>query len=113
MSARLVLCFACLDVISDLLRRLLAHAGYDAREAVEFWQERSGSPTECSHADSIDGAQQPDTLARRIMGSGHPMNEVRVDRLKAELVRWETERRAFLDKQKNGVQESYILLAAA
>lgn len=47
------------------------------------------------------------------MGSGHPMNEVRVDRLKAELVRWETERRAFLDKQKNGVQESYILLAAA
>ncbi|KAF8917455.1 hypothetical protein CPB85DRAFT_1374243 [Mucidula mucida] len=99
------------DVVSA---RLLAHAGYDAREAVDFWEERSCSPTECSHADYVDGAQtKADSLARRIMGSGHPMNEVRVDRLKSELVRWETERRAALAKQERGIQKSSILLAAA
>ncbi len=41
------------------------------------------------------------------------MNEVRVDRLKSELVRWETERRAALAKQERGIQKSSILLAAA
>jgi hypothetical protein len=37
-----------------------------------------------------------ETLARQIMGSGHPVNEVRVDGLKNELVRWEIERQAAL-----------------
>ncbi|PBL03496.1 hypothetical protein ARMGADRAFT_912638 [Armillaria gallica] len=99
------------DVVSA---RLLAHAGYDVREAVSFWEERATSATECAHAESIDGAtNKADSLARRIMGSGHPMNEVRVDRLKSELVRWETERRAALLKRIHGTQESSVVLAAA
>ncbi|KAK0204894.1 peptidase family M48-domain-containing protein [Desarmillaria ectypa] len=99
------------DVVSA---RLLAHAGYDVREAVSFWEERATSATECAHAESIDGATtKADSLARRIMGSSHPMNEMRVDRLKSELVRWETERRAALLKRAHGTQKSSIVLAAA
>ncbi|KIY71490.1 hypothetical protein CYLTODRAFT_429409 [Cylindrobasidium torrendii FP15055 ss-10] len=98
------------DVVSA---RLLAHAGYDARAAVNFWEVQAAQPTQCAHADSIDGAQNTETLARRIMGTGHPVNQVRVERLKSELVRWETERRATLERRKHGVQESSILLAAA
>lgn len=40
------------------------------------------------------------SLARRIMGAGHPVNEVRVDRLKEELVRWEEERLAALSRSQ-------------
>ncbi|THV03247.1 hypothetical protein K435DRAFT_962618 [Dendrothele bispora CBS 962.96] len=85
------------DVVSA---RLLAHAGFDARDAVMFWENRISSATECSHAESIDLASgkhsKGESLARRMTGSGHPVNEVRVDKLKSELVRWETERRAAL-----------------
>lgn len=52
-------------------------------------------------------------LVHRIMGNAHPVNEVRVERLKQELVRWETEKRAALLRQHRLPQRSSILLAAA
>lgn len=89
--------------------RLLAHAGFDARDAVKFWENRSASKAECARAERPERApfterphtEQPasdeaNSLVRRIMGSGHPVEEVRVERLKEELLRWETERQAAL-----------------
>jgi hypothetical protein len=36
------------------------------------------------------------SVVRQIMGSGHPVDEVRVESLKSELARWEAERQAAL-----------------
>lgn len=36
------------------------------------------------------------SFAMRITGSGHPINEVRVERLRAELERWHRERERVL-----------------
>ncbi|KAH7921032.1 hypothetical protein BV22DRAFT_1198490 [Leucogyrophana mollusca] len=91
------------DVVSA---RLLAHAGFDAREAVTFWESRQNTPksADCSSTKHSDPSS-PDSswrLARRIMGSSHPVNEVRVEKLKSELVRWELEKRAALQKRIDG-----------
>lgn len=91
--------------------RLLAHAGFDAREAISFWEQRALSATECAHAESIDPASsdepisKSERLIRRIAGTGHPVNEARVDKLKSELVRWETERRAALARSRLSPEE--------
>ncbi|KAF8896337.1 hypothetical protein BD779DRAFT_1495280 [Infundibulicybe gibba] len=84
------------DVVSA---RLLAHAGFDARDAVKFWETRSASSFECAKPDASTTSLPPtqsDSLVRRIMGAGHPVNEVRVDKLKEELTRWEAERQKML-----------------
>ncbi|KAJ3781773.1 hypothetical protein GGU10DRAFT_96191 [Lentinula aff. detonsa] len=106
------------DIVSA---RLLAHAGFDAREAISFWEQRALSATECAHAESIDPASSDEpiskgaSLIRRIAGTGHPVNEARVDKLKSELVRWETERRAALTRSRMSPHEmrSSINLALA
>ncbi|KAJ7593138.1 hypothetical protein C8J56DRAFT_491990 [Mycena floridula] len=98
------------DVVSA---RLLAHAGFDARNAVTFWENRSCQPTECAHAEEIDSTTSRDNLSRSIMGSKHPVNETRVECLKRELVRWETERRAALLRLQSTPQNSSIMLSAA
>ncbi|TFK40386.1 hypothetical protein BDQ12DRAFT_628347 [Crucibulum laeve] len=87
------------DVVSA---RLLAYAGFDARDAVRFWESRSGSATECARAEHVVDvpATKPMTLARRIMGSGHPVNEVRVESLKDELARWESEKRLAVERSR-------------
>lgn len=96
------------------ISRLLAHAGFDARKAVDFWENRTADSTECSRAETPQGVSpKPLSLARKIMGSGHPVNEVRVERLKGELVRWEIERRAALARTENPPTESGVILAAA
>ncbi|KAI0322593.1 hypothetical protein OF83DRAFT_1048941 [Amylostereum chailletii] len=78
------------DVVSV---RLLAHAGFDPRLAVQFWERRDDA--ECAPG-SVTHQQREDQLqhsyARRIMGSGHPINKLRVERLRAELERWVRER---------------------
>lgn len=67
--------------------RLLAHAGFDARDAVKFWENRDEeSDCSSSRTSSLDGI---DGLSRSIMGSTHPVNEVRIESLKQELQRWE------------------------
>jgi len=83
--------------------RLLAHAGFDPRRAVQFWEGRAEvSPvTECvasaaafdrEHRGEDHQSQQQRTFTLKIVGTGHPMNEVRVEKLREELDRWRTER---------------------
>ncbi|KAH8118036.1 hypothetical protein DFH11DRAFT_873748 [Phellopilus nigrolimitatus] len=90
--------------------RILAHAGFDARKTVDFWERRrAASVSECSPqraAENADFEYDPaaavpgavptrslsSRLARRIVGVTHPVHEARVLRLKSELQRWQTER---------------------
>ncbi|KAG6862550.1 hypothetical protein C0995_000098 [Termitomyces sp. Mi166 len=72
---------------------LLAHAGFDARDAVKFWENRS------SETNSVECAKNTRTepslderLVMALWGQTHPVNELRVDALKQELARWEDER---------------------
>ncbi|KAF5382176.1 hypothetical protein D9615_004404 [Tricholomella constricta] len=87
------------DVVSA---RLLAHAGFDARNAVKFWEVRSGTMTECSRTD-LEPTHEIN-IARRIMGSTHPVNELRIKGLKDELARWEAEQRAAILRFKGAAQ---------
>ncbi|KAJ6531815.1 hypothetical protein B0H19DRAFT_1188706 [Mycena capillaripes] len=96
------------DVVSA---RLLAHAGYDARKAVTFWENRSNSPGECSSAERKEIPSS--YFVHNITGSKHPVSEVRVNSLKEELLRWETERRAELRRREIPREESDIVLATA
>lgn len=86
------------DVVSA---RLLAHAGFDARQAVHFWETRQEDTKnrECSASSANLPANSSPNIARRIMGSTHPMNETRVIKLKRELVRWELERRVTISRR--------------
>uniref|UniRef100_A0A8H7Y290 Peptidase M48 domain-containing protein n=1 Tax=Psilocybe cubensis TaxID=181762 RepID=A0A8H7Y290_PSICU len=82
------------DVVSA---RLLAHAGFDARDAIKFWEHRSGEEAECAKPgkhELPDSTSTSSRVARQIMGdhSTHPVNELRVNSLKEELARWESER---------------------
>ncbi|KAJ7475870.1 peptidase family M48-domain-containing protein [Mycena latifolia] len=96
------------DVVSA---RLLAHAGYDARKAVTFWEHRSNSSAECASADYKEHPSS--SFVHKITGSQHPVNEVRVNSLKGELLRWETERRAELRRRSSPPEQSHIMLATA
>ncbi|KAJ6513232.1 hypothetical protein C8R45DRAFT_1207110 [Mycena sanguinolenta] len=100
------------DVVSA---RLLAHTGYDARKAVAFWENRSMS--ECSSEPKAKATETPSrsSFVHNITGSKHPVSEVRVNSLKGELLRWETERRAEIRKQAlpDGHGGSRIMLATA
>ncbi|KAJ7158750.1 hypothetical protein C8R46DRAFT_1110165 [Mycena filopes] len=96
------------DIVSA---RLLAHAGYDARNAVAFWERRTdaGAVTECSSANERKAEDGPSTsFALKLMGSKHPVNEVRVNRLKEELLRWEMEKRAELQRRAAPPHEKSI-----
>ncbi|KAI9461624.1 hypothetical protein BJY52DRAFT_188621 [Lactarius psammicola] len=87
------------DVVSA---RLLAHAGFDPRSAVRFWEDRAdvrqGSECVASAAFDLEHHEEEarSTFALRIMGSGHPVNQVRVEKLREELDRWVTERERVL-----------------
>ncbi len=82
--------------------RLLAHAGYDPRSAVRFWEDRADvrQGSECVASAAFDPEQRKEqarsTFALRIMGSSHPVNQVRVEKLREELDRWRTERERML-----------------
>ncbi|KAJ7931558.1 hypothetical protein B0H13DRAFT_1702127 [Mycena leptocephala] len=97
------------DVVSA---RLLAHAGYDARKAVTFWENRTNSTaSECASAERKEVPSS--SFVHNITGSKHPVSEVRVNSLKGELLRWETERRAELHRQLVPPKDSHIVLATA
>ncbi|KAJ7035082.1 hypothetical protein C8F04DRAFT_1100034 [Mycena alexandri] len=103
------------DVVSA---RLLAHAGYDARKAITFWENRSSNAAaECSSAAAAverktEGAGAG-SFVHNITGSRHPVSDVRVNSLKEELLRWETERRADLLKRSTPPEESSVVLSLA
>ena len=86
--------------VDDVSHRLLAHAGFDARDTIRFWEHRSGEDVECAKP-GVKAAEPPNPnaatqkIARQIMGDQktHPVGELRVNCLKEELARWESERR--------------------
>ena len=81
--------------------RILAHAGYDARETVQFWEHRQAAiVSECSPQRAEQNVAEGASLVRRIMSATHPVHEARVARLKNELARWETERQRTIRKIK-------------
>lgn len=88
------------DVVSA---RLLAYAGYDARDAVRFWENRISDQPLAEHTPQQATAESQHAYVRSIMGQGHPAGSVRVGRLKDELVRWDTERRAALESALHAV----------
>ena len=66
---------------------------------MRFWEGRKDTPqtAECSPARASEPRPSPDSataMARRMLGETHPVHELRVEKLKAELERWETLRRA-------------------
>jgi hypothetical protein len=76
---------------------------------VQFWEDRADSlqGSECvASAAAFDRAEQhrhgerenqsQRAFTLRITGSGHPVNEVRVEKLREELGRWRTERERVL-----------------
>ena len=86
-----------------LFPRLLAHAGFDPRRAVQFWEDRADclQGSECVASAAFDRGEHRESESQRaftlrIMGSGHPVNEVRVEKLRGELDRWRTERERVL-----------------
>ena len=89
------------DVVSA---RLLAHAGFDARKAVAFWESREDAPksAKCSSAKRSDAPLDSWNPARPIMGASHPVHEVRIEKLKSELVRWELEKRVAVRNRDEG-----------
>ncbi|KAG5724696.1 hypothetical protein E4T56_gene3750 [Termitomyces sp. T112] len=78
------------DIVSA---RLLAHAGFDARDAVKFWENRSLETNTVECAKNTRTEPSPDErLVMGLWSQTHPVNEMRVDALKHELARWEDER---------------------
>ncbi|KAF9036201.1 hypothetical protein BJ165DRAFT_1331541, partial [Panaeolus papilionaceus] len=81
------------DIVSA---RILAHAGFDARDSIRFWENRASDQGECARASMSEQQaveSKPMKYARSIVGDSHPVSEMRVDSLKKELERWEKERK--------------------
>lgn len=78
-----------LSVLMLYITRILAHAGYDARKAVRFWETRGDAEaSECSPprtGTTLDAS----VLAKRMSSTTHPGDGERVARLQAELDNWE------------------------
>ncbi|KAG6890122.1 hypothetical protein C0992_003075 [Termitomyces sp. T32_za158] len=79
------------DVVSA---RLLAHAGFDVRDAVRYWENQSSNskPVDCG-TNTYGEPSLDERLAMALWGQAHPVNELRADALRQEIARWEDERR--------------------
>lgn len=80
---------------------------------MQFWEDRAEGfqASECVASAAFDSAEHRESQSQRaftlrIMGSGHPVNEVRVEKLREELGRWRTERERVLSglQTKQGVR---------
>ncbi|KAH6909082.1 hypothetical protein BKA70DRAFT_1371760 [Coprinopsis sp. MPI-PUGE-AT-0042] len=76
------------DVVSA---RILAYAGFDARDAIKFWETRQDHGAECN---IVEKDKRKDFNIQHIAGDGHPENAKRIEVLRQELERWEEARRA-------------------
>lgn len=74
------------DIVST---RILAHAGFDARDAVKFWEDRSTASSECQNTTITHFFQSHSSA-----DTGHPVNEVRLARLRDELAGWSKTRQS-------------------
>jgi Zn-dependent protease with chaperone function len=80
-----------LEVEADLVSaRLLAYAGFDPRAAIQFWESRAEAETCASkNKDGKDLQDKPHWFSGMAKRDGHPIGEIRVDKLKKELSTWE------------------------
>ena len=76
---------------------------------MRFWENRVSSQSLEYPPSAAQPALTDNVAVRNIRGQGHPVGSVRVDRLKDELLRWETERRAALLKARLQPQESAVV----
>ena len=72
------------------LDRILAYAGFDARDAIKFWENRQDHGAECNIVEK----ERREFNVQHIAGTGHPENAKRIEVLRQELERWEEARRA-------------------
>ncbi|KZT73703.1 hypothetical protein DAEQUDRAFT_721773 [Daedalea quercina L-15889] len=104
------------DIVSA---RLLAHAGFDPRHAIYFWEGRGETPktAECTPGRAEERQREEDSallaLPRRWISSSHPMNVVRVQKLRQELDRWEEARRKAKEKREKERKQADAAVAAA
>ena len=81
--------------LTAITHRLLAHAGFDPRHALRFWEERGETEqtAECTPSTAKKQALQANSgYQMRWVGSAHPLSEVRIAKLREEFERWEKER---------------------
>ena len=80
-----------LEVEADLVSaRLLAYAGFDPRAAIQFWELRAKAET-CAtkNKDNKVLEDKPHWFSSIARKGDHPIGEIRVDKLKEELLKWE------------------------
>jgi Zn-dependent protease with chaperone function len=88
------------DVVS---MRLLAYAGFDARDAVRFWQKRIevNPNAECTTKRSdCPVSNSKMALTHKITGDDHPLAETRILRLREELQSWDEQRQMRLEERR-------------
>lgn len=81
--------------------RLLAHAGFDPRHAVQFWEERGNTEqnAECAPSTAKELFESHgNSIPLKWIGNSHPISIDRVAKLKEELVTWEARRE--VERQK-------------
>jgi len=80
-----------LEVEADLVSaRLLAYAGFDPRAAIQFWESRAKAETCASkNKDRKVLEDKPHWFSGMAKKDDHPIGEIRVDKLRRELSRWE------------------------
>jgi hypothetical protein len=80
---------------------------------VQFWEDRAEDfqGSECVASAAFDRAEHRESESQsqraftlRIVGSGHPVNGVRVEKLREELGRWRTERERVLTELQTNVK---------
>ncbi|TFY83295.1 hypothetical protein EWM64_g725 [Hericium alpestre] len=99
------------DVVSA---RLLAHAGFDARRAVDFWERKHSVDSELMECTpSTPRRTHSDSLAMRLVGSGHPVQDLRMQKLREELNRWREERTAARAALADQAQQEQAAAAAS
>lgn len=87
-------------------RRLLALAGWDARNAIDFWESRINAPVSQEMRRQAVQTQLPGVLPGALWvsqdggvhSSSHPVDELRVQKLREEIHRWEVEKERALQK---------------
>ncbi|KAJ7903506.1 hypothetical protein B0H14DRAFT_3079647 [Mycena olivaceomarginata] len=100
------------EYCTSVKQEIEADVGYDARKAVTFLGKSLLPPT--ARRGNARRVRHPRSSSyTTITGSKHPVSEVRVNSLKGELLRWETERRAQLRRQEVPREDSHVVLATA
>jgi len=85
------------DIVST---RILAQAGFDARNAIRFWERRSDEEVECARVGKSKDEENGQHLERKITSANHPIGQQRGQNLRDELDRWEQERRQAVEQRQ-------------